>query len=274
MRQAKKSTFKTILYYVVMIGLAFCALAPFAWLLYSAFMPSNFIQSGQIANVAPTLENFTGLNRFMSLPVTMKNTVLIALGSVLIDVLVSSLCAYPLAVMDFPGKKLITSLLIGTMIFPAAAGMVINYMTISRMHLTDTMLGAILPGCVHPFSILILRQSIRMIPRDAFDAARIDGAGTFDIFRYVVLPGMSSGIGTVALFDFINSWNSFLWPQIVLQETEKYPLATMLRHIYGSFGKKSGYIAAGTVISLLPVVGMVLIIQRQLMKTAGSALSG
>lgn len=219
-----------------------------------------------------TLANYRGVMDFMDFPVYFRNTLVIAAGCTALDVLCSCLCAWPLSELDFPGKKLILSLLTGTVIVPAASGMIINYLTISRMHLADSMLGVILPEAVHPLSILLVRRGYMSVPREVKEAARIDGAGGLTAWRNVFLPAAQPYISTVMLFDFISSWNSFLWPVIVLQDTEKFPIATALQYLNGSMGYRFGYVAAGTILSIIPVVVLFILLQRSYRSTVTGAL--
>src|SRR5699024_9320567 len=153
--------------------------------------------------------------------------------------------------MRFKGKNFILGVLLASMIIPAAAGMIINYLTISAMHLLNTLAGVVLVGSVKVFSIILLRQGYMGVPKDLIEAARIDGAGELRIWWQIMLPGIMPTVSTVIIFDFISRWNEFLWPIIVLQDPAKYPLAAALQYLNGSFNYKFGYIAAGAIISVI-----------------------
>ena len=118
----------------------------------------------------------------MNLGKYVHNTLIITLGGIFLDVLLSSMCAYPLATMNFKGKKIIFGILVSTMIIPAAAGMIINYLTITKLKLLNTLLGVILPSSVKTFSIILMRQAYLGVPRELIEAARIDGASEFRIW--------------------------------------------------------------------------------------------
>lgn len=128
-----------------------------------------------------------GVWEFLNIPAYLGNTVVITVGSIVIDVVLASLCAYPLACMRFPGRDVIMVLLIAAMIIPAAAGMVINYLTLSKLHLLNTLVGVILPGSLKVFSIVLLRQAYLGVPRDLIEAARIDGASELLIWRKIMI---------------------------------------------------------------------------------------
>jgi putative chitobiose transport system permease protein len=222
----------------------------------------------------PTLSNYTGVMEFLSVPRYIGNTLIITLGSIAIDVIFSALCAYPLACMEFKGKKIIMGALISSMIIPAAAGMIINYLIISKVHLLNTLVGVILPGSVKVFSIILLRQSYLGIPKEMIEAARIDGAKETRIWWQIMMPGIMPSVSTIVIFDFISRWNEFLWPIIVLQDPKKYPLATALQYLNGSFNYKFGYIAAGTVISIIPIIIVFLLCQKNYIEAISGAVKG
>ena len=145
---------------------------------------------------------------------------------------------------------------------------------ITKMHLLNTMLGVILPSSVKAFSIILLRQAYLGIPKELIEAAKLDGAGELKIWRHVMIPGILPSVSTIVIFDFIANWNAFLWPIIVLQDPEKYPLATALQYLNGSFSYKFGYVAAGTVISIIPVLIVFMIFQKNYIEAVSGAVKG
>lgn len=260
--------------YLLLILIAILCAGPFVWLLLSSFRTGANIYSLHFSLQDFSFFNYTGVVEYMNLSGYLWNTVVITFGGIIIDIVFSSLCAYPLATMEFKGKNLIFTILVGTMIIPAAAGMIINYLTISKMHLLNTMLGVILPSSVKAFSIVLLRQAYLGIPNELIEAAKLDGAGELKIWRHVMIPGIIPSISTIVIFDFINNWNAFLWPIIVLQDPDKYPLATALQYLNGSFSYKFGYVAAGTIISIIPVLLVFMIFQKNYIEAVSGAVKG
>ena len=209
---------------------------------------------------------------FMKLHKYVWNTVVITFGAIAIDVVFSAMCAYPLATMNFKGKNFVFGVLVATMIIPAAAGMIINYLTVSKMNLLDNVMGVILPSSVKTFSIILLRQAYLGVPKELIDAAKIDGAGQFFTWLKVMLPGIVPSISTVVIFDFIGNWNAFLWPIIIFKSPEKYPLATALQYLNGSFSYKFGYVAAGTILSIIPVLIVFMLCQKNYIEAVSGAV--
>lgn len=270
----KKKIIKKIFIYIGLILLAIVCAGPFLWMLSTSFKTGQNIYDLSIIPENPTIANYAGVVEFMNIPRYILNTLIITCSSIALDVVFSALCAYALACMDFKGKKIIMGALLISMIIPAAAGMIINYLIIAKVHLLNTYAGAILPGAVKVFSIILLRQSYMAIPKELIEAARIDGAGEIRIWWKIMMPGILPSVSTVVIFDFISKWNEFLWPIIVLQDPKKYPLATALQYLNGSFNYKFGYIAAGTIISIVPVIIVFIICQKNYVEAVSGAVKG
>lgn len=276
MRAARKrrALVNKILVYCALILIAIVCAGPFLWMLATSFKSGQNIYDLTLIPTNPTLSNYTGVIEFMNIPKYILNTVIITFSSILLDVVCSALCAYALACMDFKGKNFITAALLMAMIVPAAAGMIINYLIIINVHLLNTYAGAVLPGAVKVFSIILLRQAYMAIPKDLIEAAKIDGASDLRIWGKIMMPSIMPTISTVIIFDFISKWNEFLWPIIVLQDPAKYPLATALQYLNGSFNYKFGYIAAGTIISIVPVILVFVICQKNYVEAVSGAVKG
>lgn len=270
----KQRVVRAILTYIMLILIAILCAGPFIWLLAASFRSGQNIYDISLIPENPTLENYLGVWEFLSVPRYLLNTVIITVASIAMDVIFSALCAYPLACMRFKGKNLILTLLLASMIIPAAAGMIINYLTISAMHLLNTLAGVVLVGSVKVFSIILMRQGYMGVPKDLIEAARIDGAGELRIWWQIMLPGIMPTVSTVIIFDFISRWNEFLWPIIVLQDPEKYPLAAALQYLNGSFNYKFGYIAAGAIISVIPVIIVFILCQKNYIEAVSGAVKG
>ncbi len=273
-RRTKGKIINTTLTYIGLILISLLCAGPFLWMLSTSFKTGQNIYDLKFFFANPTFDNYLGVFEFLSVPKYIGNTLIITLSSIAIDVIFSALCAYPLACMDFKGKKVIMAVLISTMIIPAAAGMIINYLIISKIHLLNRLVGVILPGSVKVFSIILLRQSYLGIPKELIEAARIDGAKELRIWWQIMMPGIMPSVSTIVIFDFISRWNEFLWPVIVLQDPKKYPLATALQYLNGSFNYKFGYIAAGTIISIIPIVIVFLLCQKNYIEAISGAVKG
>jgi putative chitobiose transport system permease protein len=272
--QKTKKKVSVFLVYLLLVIVAFICAGPFLWLLSTSFKSGQNIYEMSFFVKNPTLVNYIGVITFMSFPLYFFNTVIITVGGILLDVILAALCAYPLACMDFWGKKFIFGALMSTMILPAAAGMIVNYLTIKDLALMNNLFGVILPSAVAVFSIILMRQAYLGVPKELIDAAEIDGATQLRTWYQIILPQTLPAVSTLVIFDFIAFWNSFLWPIIILQDPSKYPLAAALKYLNGEFNYKFGYIAAGTVLSIIPVIIIFLAFQKYFINTAAGALKG
>ena len=269
-----KVIISNLISYFLLITIAIICAGPFIWLLLSSLRTGANIYDLHFSLSSFSFANYTGVMEFMKLHKYVWNTVVITFGAIAIDVVFSAMCAYPLATMNFKGKNFVFGVLVATMIIPAAAGMIINYLTISKMNLLDNVMGVILPSSVKTFSIILLRQAYLGVPKELIDAAKIDGAGQFFTWLKVMLPGIIPSISTVVIFDFIGNWNAFLWPIIIFKSPEKYPLATALQYLNGSFSYKFGYVAAGTILSIIPVLIVFMLCQKNYIEAVSGAVKG
>lgn len=202
----------------------------------------------------------------MPLPRFFLNTLILCAAAVTLNLLLASLAAYPLARMEFPGRKLIFALLLSTLMLPGHVGLIVNFVTLLRLRLIDTYIAVILPGAVSVFGIFLLRQAFLTVPAELEDAARIDGASEWVIWWRVMLPVITPALAALALFEFVAVWNSFLWPLIVLKSPDRYPLAVGLLYLSGLFAHNTRAVAAGAVMMTVPIIVVFLFTQRYFMR--------
>ncbi|MBB3128430.1 putative chitobiose transport system permease protein [Paenibacillus rhizosphaerae] len=268
----RKIAGKVILYLILILVAVLCA-GPFLWMLSTSFKGNENIYEMSLFPRHPTFDNYVGVVQFLDLPIYIWNTVVMTVLGIVLDVLLASLCAYPLAKFDFYGKKIIAGVLIATQILPAAAGLIVNYITISGLRLMGSYWAVILPGSVAVFSIILFRQAYFSVSNEVMEASRIDGASEFKIWYKVMVPQILPAVSTVVIFDFINKWNNFLWPIIVLNP-EKYPIAAALNYLGGTFNFQFGYIAAATIISIIPIILVFIFFQKNYINSVAGAVKG
>lgn len=272
-KKLTKKISSTVIRYLVLIIIAFICAGPFIWMVSSSFKVSENIYTLNLFPKEPSLGNYESVFALLNIGKMLLNSLIITVGGIVLDVIFGSLCAYPLAKLDFYGKKLINTLMLATMIIPAAAGLVVNYITISKMGLNDNFWAVILPNSVTVFNILLLKTGYEEISSDLLASARIDGASELKIWWKIMLPQIMPTIATVIIMDFINKWNNFLWPLIVLN-VDKYPVAAGLKYLNGQFNYKFGSVAAGTVVSVIPIIIVFLFCQKYYVNTTAGAVKG
>lgn len=203
--------------WVLLIGFALAFMYPFAWLLAASFKPRGEVFDNRLIPITPTPENFAEVWNQLPLLSWVFNSVFIALAAATIVTLTSSAIAFGFAYFRFPGKKVLFSILLGTMMLPGAVTLIPNYLiwkTLGWLGTTVPLWGGTLFGSA--FYIFLMRQFYLSLPRDLFEAARIDGCSFFGLFRRIAFPLALPSAIIVFIFEFQASWNNFAGPLIYL----------------------------------------------------------
>jgi len=205
------------------------------------------------------------------------NSVLYSLSIVGGVVLVSSLAGYALAHMNIPYRQyILTVFLLGVMV-PFQSIMIPLYYLLRDLHMLQTYFAFIVPAIALglPFGIFLMRGFFLGLPAELANAARIDGANEWQVFWKIMLPLVKGGILTLVIFQFLNTWNAFLMPLVFVQQDELRPVMLGMMFFFGRFSSDQGMIAAAVTITMLPVVVLYLLLQRQFIQgiTAGAIKS-
>jgi multiple sugar transport system permease protein len=203
------------------------------------------------------------------------NSLVIALGCVVLVVATSALAAYPLARLRFPGRDVVFTLLIGSLMIPNAVILVPQYVLVQRLGWLSTYQGLIVPeaAMTFAFGVFLLRQFFLTIPAELEDAALIDGASTWQIVARIVLPLSQPVLAALAIFAFRSSWNDFLWPLIAVNKPEMFPLPVALALLRSAYSSESyGPIMAGAALSAVPLLVVFIVANRRIVE--GVRLSG
>jgi multiple sugar transport system permease protein len=247
---------------------ALISIFPTIWMFYTSFWPSDKLGAAQPALIPGefTLANYADL--FTSAPIlrwtfnSLVICIVITAGQLLFD----SMAGYALAKKEFPGRRALFWLIVGTMMVPAQILVVPLYIMMVKLHLVDTLWAAILPGLAGPFGIFFMRQYMLTIPTGLEEAARLDGCNELQIFFRVVLPVCAPALGVLAIFLFISNWNSFLWPLLVLNSAGTYTLTVGLATLQDKQALDYGLLMAGATVASLPMFGVFLIFQRMFVR--------
>ncbi|PLZ95036.1 sugar ABC transporter permease, partial [Fischerella thermalis CCMEE 5328] len=192
-----------------------------------------------------------------------------------LNLLFCALAAYPLARLSFPGRDWIFIAIISTIMIPFQIVMIPLYILTVQLGLRNTYLGIIFPSLASAFGIFLLRQAFMSVPKEMEEAARMDGCSELGIWWHVMLPAVRPALVTLAIFVFIGSWSDFLWPLIVIQDESLYTLPLGVAKLAGTFSLDWRLVAAGSVISILPVMILFVFLQRYIVPTeAGSGVKG
>ena len=264
--------------YLVLGAIAFIMLLPMLWLVSTAFKSpaENIFQfPPQFLPAEPTLQNFVAVWQTNPFGRYLWNSTLVAVLTVGLNLLFCSLAAYPLARLTFRGRDALFTLVVATILIPFQIVMIPLYILTVQLGLRNTYLGLIFPAIASAFGIFLLRQAFQGVPKELEEAARIDGCSELGIWWHIMLPSVRPALVTLAIFVFIGSWSDFLWPLIVLDQPEYYTLPLGVAKLAGAFSLDWRLIAAGSVISIAPILLFFLVMQRYIVPTdAGSGVKG
>ena len=246
--------------------LAVLIAAPLLWMLSTAFKTETEVarRGLNIFPSDPTGENFTSILGADQTPVArwFFNSMLSATLHTILVLVVASMAAYALARLDFPGKKLLTGLILVTVFVPPISLLIPNYNIVDRLGWLDTLTAVIVPGAAGAFGVFFLRQFFLSLPAELEEAALLDGANRWTIFRSVVIPLSGPPLATLALLSFLTNWNDFLWPLYVLFSPEQLTLQPGLSTLQSAYKTDYSTIMAGGVIASIPVLILFAITQR------------
>jgi multiple sugar transport system permease protein len=266
---------------IALLALAVLWLAPIAWVVVTSLklsenivrLPPEWIPWP--ATSAHYQEVLWSSSRTARIGRAFVNSLVVALGSVLVVLSTSAMAAYPLARMRFPGRDLIFGVLVGSLMIPNAVLLVPQYVLTQRIGWLSTYQGMIVPeaAMVFAFGVFLLRQFFLTMPRELEDAALIDGAGPWQVFSRIILPLSQPVLAALAIFAFRSAWNDFLWPLIAVNKPEMFPLPVALALLRNAYSSESyGPIMAGAALSALPLLVVFIVANRRIVE--GVRLSG
>ncbi len=252
-------------YYVVSIVLAVIALIPFLWMISTSLKSRGALMSIPIEWIPaePTLDGYAKVfSRFPFLR-TIGNSLLVSVAYTLITLISASMAAFAFAKLRFRGSGAILSVYIATMMIPTQVTMIPLFVVMNRLGLIDSYASVILPSMFKPFAVFLLVQQMKTIPNDYIDAARIDGAGLFQTYRKVALPLCIPTLATLAVTTFMESWNDYLWPLLMLTDRNKMTLPIALSTLNGQYSTEYNVLMAGSLISMIPIIIIYIAAQKQ-----------
>jgi multiple sugar transport system permease protein len=259
----RKSLTRLLLHAVLLIG-AIVTLTPLAWMVGASLM-----SPGEASAIPPrffprhpTFEHYILLFTRLDLARHFLASAFITTTATLVSVVVNAMAGYAFAKLPFRGRERLFRRLTMALVIPAQVGMLPLFLLLREMGLVNTYVGVMIPYFASVFGIFLIRQYALGVPDDLLDAARIDGAGEFRIFRTIVLPIIQPILVTLAVFTFLTAWNDFMWPLIILSDSSKYTLPVALANLVGEHVQDTELMMAGSVLTILPAVLVFLAFQR------------
>jgi ABC-type glycerol-3-phosphate transport system permease component len=274
-RRRKRLDWERYLLWVILGFGSILMVGPFYWTFVTAFKsraeillfpPTWWPQQ-------PTLEHWYFPNMTVgSFPNFFRNSLFVATTVTLLILLTSALAGYIFAKHQFKGRDLLFLGILSMLMIPFNISIIPLYSLIVDMKWNNTYWALIIPSAFSPFGIFLMRQSMHAIPNELIDAARIDGASEFGIFFRIVIPLSTAPLAALAIFTFIGQWDDFLWPLVIIDDSELYTLPLGLAQFRGRYGADVGELAAASMLAVLPVLIVYFVAQRRFVE--GIALTG
>ena len=258
---------------VLLILLALLVLTPLLWLVSTSLKgPAEDIFSSPPALLPaqPSLDAYVRLFQDNPLTTYLFNSTVVSGLAVLANLLFCSLAAYPLARLRFAGRGLGLGLVVATILIPFQVVMIPLYLLMVQLGLRNTLMALVIPQAATAFGLYLLRQSFLAVPVELEEAARIDGCSKPGEWWNVMIPAARADLTTLAMFVFIGTWSDFLWPLVILDDPGLYTLPLGLQQLASSFSLDWRVVAAGAVVSILPVLVLFVLLQRFILPSASS----
>ena len=247
-----------------LLGVLF--VSPLVWMVSTSLKPPTEMASQDLDLLPsePTLRSYETILGQSQTPVFQWffNSLLAATLQTALILATASMAAYALARMQFPGRRLMTGVILVTLFVPPVALVIPNYVIVAELEWLDTLTAVVVPGAAGAFGVFFLRQFFLSLPKELEEAALIDGAGRLRVFLQVILPLSKPALATLALLSFLTNWNDFLWPLYVLFSPEKLTLQPGLSTLNSAYSTDYATIMAGGVVASLPVLLLFVATQR------------
>ena len=254
----------------LLLLLALLTLLPLLWLVSTSLKgPSEdiFTSPPALLPSRPSLEAYGRLFHDYPMGTYLLNSALVSGVAVVANLLFSSLAAYPLARLSFRGREAVLALIVATVLIPFQVVMIPLYVLMVRVGLRNSLMALVLPQATTAFGIFLLRQSFLAVPKELEEAARIDGCTPVGEWWNVLIPAARPDLITLGMLTFIGTWSDFLWPLIIIDEPKIYTLPLGLQQLASSFSLDWRLVAAGSVVSILPVLVLFIFLQRTILPT-------
>ncbi len=270
----RRLTLKNVLTHLFLIVASVTLVFPFIWMVSGAFkgkleavkMPPQLLPSHW------NFDNFKQIEQFFPLYRFLFNSVVVAIATTVIQLLICAMAAYVFAKIPFKGRQAIFIVFLTTMMIPSQVTLVPLFILFSQTDLIDTYAGLILPGIFSAYGTFLMRQNIMTIPNELLEAAFMDGASYYRVFKSVILPLVKPTLAALTIFAFMSSWNNFLWPLIATNSKELMTLPLGLSKLQGKWSTEWNILMAGNVVSFIPIFIVYLFAQRYFIK--GMTMTG
>ena len=253
---------KKFLMYAFLTIVSFLSVFPLYYMACGATNKSTDVITGRLYPGTHLVENFKNLIANQPLGTAMWNSFRNAVILTLIALVVCSIAGYGFEIYHDKGKDVVFTILLTAMMIPFAAIMIPLFRMFSDLKLVNTMVAYMLPTISTPFLIMMFRQSARAFPHDIIEAARIDGLSEIGIFFRMFIPTMRSTYAAAMTITFMNAWNNYLWPKVILKSNESIKMPMLVANLQGAYAVDYGMLMVGILICTLPTVIIFFLLQK------------
>jgi alpha-1,4-digalacturonate transport system permease protein len=265
---------KNLVIWLLLVMGALVMFFPIYWMFATAVRPPDQLFSGEFRLIPEDFLWSNFVESWNKLPFDLYyiNSIAIAVIAVVVTVFINLLAGYTFAKYDFPGRNVLFFLLLSTLMIPIQVIMVPEFFIVAQLGWVNTWWGVLVPRAAEAFGIFMVRQFMVSIPDEIIEAARLDGAGEFEIFRKIILPISWPVIAVLTIFTFMWRWNDFSWPLVVLHDQASYTVPLGLNLMKGLYFTDWTGIMSMSLVSILPMLLIFVFFQRYFVQ--GIASSG
>ncbi|HHY62938.1 MAG TPA: carbohydrate ABC transporter permease [Firmicutes bacterium] len=274
----RKKRISTVILYIVLIFLAVIMIYPFVWSVTASFKTNQQIYGGNPLDLIPkpfTINNYKRVLELLPFGRFLLNSMFLATVVPAISIILASMAAYAFARLEFKGRDFIFMLLLGVMMLPGHVTLIPRYALMIKLGWVNRYIALIIPAIFSAslvFKIFFMRQHFLSIPRELEEAALIDGCSQWGVWWNIMMPNSRPALAALAIIGFKTEWNSFLWPNVVINDFMKMPIQVGLTYLQSNAQSSWDILMAGTTIAIVPVILIFICFQQYFM--AGSLTSG
>ncbi|MFC9246169.1 carbohydrate ABC transporter permease [Streptomyces sp. NPDC057136] len=258
--------------YALLLTVLVIAVGPFLWQLSTSLKGTTediYTNPPRFVPQDPTLGNYSRVADIIPVWDYALNSLKVAVANVVTNCVGASLAGYALARLKFRGRRIAGLAFVMALLVPLESIIIAQFTTMRALELNNTLVAVVLPGSVAALNVLLMRNAFANIPYEVEEAALIDGANVWQRFLRIGLPAVRGTLAVVAIFAFMGAWDDFLWPLIVLSDSENFTLTVGLNFLHGTFQQDPRLVAAGSVIAVAPLVVMFACLQRYFFRGVG-----
>ncbi|MFI0977316.1 carbohydrate ABC transporter permease [Streptomyces sp. NPDC021093] len=265
-------TWRYVVRYLALTLVLLVMIGPFLWQLSTSLKGATediFTSPPQLLPQHPTFDNYKGVADIIPVWDYILNSLKVAVTNVLTNIVGAAMAGYALARLRFKGRGVASLVFVAALLVPMEAIMIAQFATMRSLDINDTLLSVVLPGCIGAMNVLLMRNAFSAIPYEIEEAAVVDGANVWQRFTRIALPSVKGTLAVVAIFSFMGAWDDFLWPLIVLSDSDNFTLTVGLNFLHGTFANNQRVVAAGTIIAVAPLIVMFAGLQRFFFRGVG-----